>query len=168
MSAAALATFVLGLLAASILQRRQEAAVKPPVATIGPWETSLAKWGENYPREYESYKKMADSSTRTKYGGSNPRDYLEETPASVILFAGYAFAKDYRQARGHVHSIEDVTGTKRVNDKTPATCWTCKSPDVPRMMSRLGAGQVLCPNSMTTRRKSRIRSAASTATSRTR
>ena len=37
-----------------------------------------------------------------------------ETPANVILFAGYGFAKEYRQARGHVHAIEDVTATKRV------------------------------------------------------
>ena len=27
----------------------------------------------------------------------------------MILFAGYGFAKEYRQARGHVHSVEDVT-----------------------------------------------------------
>ena len=81
---------------------------------------------------------MADSTTHTKYGGADQRDYLQATPANVILFAGYGFAKDYRQARGHVHAIEDVTATKRVNEKTPATCWTCKSPDVPRMMDKLG------------------------------
>lgn len=135
---AAVATFLLGLLAASILERREEARQRLPLKTIGPWETDNAKWGENYPREYESYKKMADSTTRTKYGGAEPRDYLAETPANVILFAGYSFAKEYRQARGHLHAIEDVTATKRVNNKTPATCWTCKSPDVPRLMHEWG------------------------------
>jgi nitrite reductase (cytochrome c-552) len=132
------ATFLLGLLAASILQRREEARQRLPLRPIGQWETDSAKWGENYPREYEAYKKMADSATRTKYGGAYPRDYLEETPANVILFAGYAFAKEYRQARGHVHAIEDVTQTKRVNEKTAATCWTCKSPDVPRLINAMG------------------------------
>ena len=133
MIAAALATFLLGLLAASILQRREEARQRLPLpVTIGRWETDSAVWGENYPREYETYKQMADSTTQTKYGGADQRDYLEATPANVILFAGYGFAKDYRQARGHVHAIDDVTSTKRVNEKTPATCWTCKSPDVPR------------------------------------
>ena len=68
------------------------------------------------------------------------------TPANVILFAGYGFAKEYRQARGHVHSVEDVTQTTtRVNAKKPATCWTCKSPDVPRLMHEMGGPvEVLC------------------------
>jgi nitrite reductase (cytochrome c-552) len=136
--AAALATFLLGLLAASILQRREEARERLPLRPIGQWETDSGKWGENYPREYDSYKKMAESGTHTKYGGASQRDYLEATPANVILFAGYAFAKEYRQARGHVHAIEDVTNTKRVNENTPATCWTCKSPDVPRLIDAMG------------------------------
>ena len=136
--AAALGTFLLGLLAASILQRREEARVQVPLKTIGQWETDSSKWGENYPREYGSYKKMADSTTRTRYAGSYPRDYLEETPANVILFAGYSFAKEYKQARGHVHAIDDVTSTKRLSATTPATCWSCKSPDVPRLMHTMG------------------------------
>jgi len=136
--AALVATFLLGLLASSILQRREEARRQLPLRDIGPWETDAAKWGENYPREYETYKKMLDSTQQTKYGGATQRDYLAATPANVILFAGYSFAKEYRQARGHIHAIEDVTATKRVNDKTPATCWTCKSPDVPRLMHSWG------------------------------
>ena len=39
---------------------------------------------------------------------------------------------------GTSHAIEDVTQTKRVGPKTPATCWTCKSPDVVRLMADLG------------------------------
>jgi nitrite reductase (cytochrome c-552) len=136
--AAAVGTFVLGLLAASILERREEARQRLPLAKIADMETDSAKWGDNYPREYETYKRMADSTEQTKYGGSTKRDYLAQTPANVILFAGYSFAKEYTQARGHVHSIEDVTHTKRISDKTPATCWTCKSPDVPRLMAMMG------------------------------
>jgi nitrite reductase (cytochrome c-552) len=135
---AAAATFVLGILAASILQRREEARQELPLRPVGQWETQSSKWGENYPREYESYKKMAESTTATKYGGASQRDYLEATPANVILFAGYSFAKEYRQARGHVHAVEDVSTTKRLSEKTPATCWTCKSPDVPRLMHAMG------------------------------
>jgi nitrite reductase (cytochrome c-552) len=135
--AAAAATFVLGILAASILQQREEARQGLPLRPIGQWETQSSKWGENYPREYETYKHMVDSATRTKYGGASHRDYLEATPANVILFAGYSSAKEYRQARGHVHAVEDVTATKRVSEKTPATCWTCKSPDVPRLMNTM-------------------------------
>ncbi len=146
MLAAAGATFLLGLLAASIVQRREEARQRLPLRPIGQWETDSAKWGENYPREYEAYKRMEDSTTHTKYGGALPRDYLAETPANVVLFAGYGFAKEYRQARGHVHAIEDVTETKRVNDKTPATCWTCKSPDVPKLMNSMGIDKFYAAN----------------------
>ena len=59
---------MLGLLAASILQRREEARQGLPLKPIGQWETDSAKWGDNYPREYETYKEMADSTKQTKYG----------------------------------------------------------------------------------------------------
>jgi nitrite reductase (cytochrome c-552) len=42
------------------------------------------------------------------------------------------------QARAHTCAIQDVSNTKRLKPDTPATCWTCKSPDVPRMMHELG------------------------------
>jgi nitrite reductase (cytochrome c-552) len=137
----AAATFALGLLAASVVTRREEARLAPPLRPIDRMEVDNARWGENFPREYASYKQMLDDSTRTRYGGAFPRDYLAETPANVILFAGYGFAKEYKQARGHMHAVEDVTGTKRVNAKTPGTCFTCKSPDVPRLIEKLGAAK---------------------------
>ena len=63
----------------------------------------------------------------------------------VILWAGYAFSKDYSTPRGHMHAIEDMRNTLRVGapmteneGPQPATCWTCKSPDVPRMMQAMG------------------------------
>jgi nitrite reductase (cytochrome c-552) len=149
---AAGATFVLGLLASSILHRREEAAQNRPLQPIAEEEMDSAKWAVNYPREYDSYRRMDDSSaaTRTKYGGASKRDYLAADPATVILFAGSTFDKEYDQARGHTHTIDDVTGTARMkvedpktkelilNPEKPATCWTCKSPDVPRMMKKLG------------------------------
>lgn len=134
----AVAILLLGLLFASIMERRGEARLPAQLAPIDPLETDSAKWAVNFPREYSRYKEMQDDTTKTKFGGAFPRDYLEETPANVILFSGYGFAKDYRQARGHVHAITDVTETKRITPKTPATCWTCKSPDVPRKMVDFG------------------------------
>ena len=140
-AAALLVTFLLGMLATSIVTRREEARVRLPLATLDKFEMRSSKWGENYPRQYDAYRRMFDDTTQTKYGGAFPRDYLAETPANVILFAGYGFAKEYRQARGHVYAIEDVTQTARVGPKTPATCWTCKGPDVPRLMAEMGPGK---------------------------
>jgi nitrite reductase (cytochrome c-552) len=141
---ALVATFGLGMLAYSIFERREEAKKQVVLKPIDEWESDNAKWGENYPREYGSYKEMSkDPPPQTKYGyGSPARDYLAATPANVILFSGYGFAKDYWQARGHTFAVEDVTKTKRLKQDTPATCFTCKSPDVPRMMHELGGESI--------------------------
>jgi len=134
----AVVVFLLGVLAASILQRRMEAQRQPPREPIDRLEADSSRWAVNFPRQYARYRLMAESTTRTVFGGADPRDYLEETPANVILFAGYGFAKDYRQARGHVWAVEDVLHTGRLSAKTPATCWTCKSPDVLRLLDQWG------------------------------
>ena len=139
---------LLGLLATSIMERRWEAR-RPGLVLrpIADWEPDNAVWGENYPREYETYARSRISDTRTKFGGAYPRDYLEEDPLQVILFAGYGFSKDYLQARGHYHAVEDVSKTKRI--KSPfmaATCWTCKSTDVPRVMAERGISEFYASN----------------------
>ncbi|MBN2476289.1 MAG: ammonia-forming cytochrome c nitrite reductase subunit c552 [Pirellulales bacterium] len=133
-----IAVFVLGLLFASIIQRRNEAIIRRPLTPIGDLETDSSVWAVDWPREHDSYRRMQDDTTKTKYGGADPRDYLQETPANVVLFAGYGFSKEYRQARGHVYAVEDVVETQRVGPATPATCWSCKSPDVPRQMVAFG------------------------------
>lgn len=140
----------MGLLLASVLERRQEAMQPDPKQPVGATQADNAKWRANAPREYDSWKKTQESDSHTAFGGAFPRDLLAEDPWNVILFGGYAFAKDYRQARGHAMAVGDISDTKRLwkkNDKgedvvfQPATCWTCKSPDVPRLMAELGEGK---------------------------
>jgi nitrite reductase (cytochrome c-552) len=148
-AAAGVAAALLGLLAVSIMERRWEAQRPIMVAQpVGEWETDPEVWGANYPREYESWKRTEDSSTRTLFGGSYPRDYLEEDPMQVILFAGYGFSKDYVQARGHAHAARDVLETARTDSTTVATCWTCKSPNVPKLMHEIGVKQFYRSNFM--------------------
>ena len=139
---------VLGLLAVSIMERRWEAQ-RPAMVhrPIEAWETDNAVWGMNYPREYESYLDTKIDDTQTLYGGAYPRDYLEEDPMQVILFAGYGFSKEYLQARGHYYSVEDVKGTARITEPfNAATCYTCKSPDVPRLMNEMGVAEFYAAN----------------------
>lgn len=136
----ALGVVALGLLASSILERREEAVVgrltiKQPV---GEWESDNSKWGVNFPREYNTWLATEKMDGETKYGGNVERDHLANNPKLVVMWAGYAFAKGYMAPRGHMHAVDDVKNTPRRNDKTPATCWTCKSPDVPRVMARDG------------------------------
>ncbi len=72
-------------------------------------------------------------------------DVLEENPALVIMWAGYGFSKDYNAPRGHFYILEDNINTLRtgapVDMKTgpmPTACWACKSPDVPRLIDKMG------------------------------
>lgn len=131
--------FILGLLASSIIERRSESKVYfQMVSEIPEWEPRNEVWGRNFPREYESYESTLDTSFLSKYGGSGTRDYLEEHPEMVVMWAGYAFSREYKQARGHYYAINDIRQTLRTDVPQPATCWTCKSPDVPRLMNQMG------------------------------
>jgi nitrite reductase (cytochrome c-552) len=130
---------VLAMLAVSIMERRWEA--QRPALVLKPiaqWEPDNAVWGQNYPREYESYLRTREPGVATLFGGATQRDYLERDPLQVILFAGYPFSKEYKQARGHYHAVTDVSNSKRVTEKNVGTCWTCKSTDVPKLMAEMG------------------------------
>lgn len=95
-----------------------------------------------YSNEYRSWKNTTDTTFHSLYNGNQQTDVLAERPRMVILWAGYAFAKDYSTPRGHMYAIEDVYKTLRTGapmDKTdgpqPAACWACKSPDIPRLLT---------------------------------
>lgn len=138
--------FLLGLMASSITERRAEAvfAFKPKVK-IDPYEPRNEVWGKNYPKEFESYYETKDTSLTTLFNGNSMIDMLEVDPRLVVLWAGYGFAKDYNQGRGHYYAVEDLRNTLRTGGPTgpndgpmPNTCWSCKSPDVPRLMNEGG------------------------------
>lgn len=138
-AAVLIAVFAVGLLLASVMERRGEAQQgQRQLQPVGAWEPDSAKWGVNWPREFASWKATEQTDQVTKYGGNAMRDLLAEDPANVILFAGYPFSKDYNQARGHAYTIADVAATGRDISTKPGTCWTCKSPDVPRLMAEMG------------------------------
>eukprot|EP01029_Cantina_marsupialis_P023520 TRINITY_DN58928_c0_g1_i1.p1 TRINITY_DN58928_c0_g1~~TRINITY_DN58928_c0_g1_i1.p1 ORF type:complete len:504 (-),score=95.43 TRINITY_DN58928_c0_g1_i1:2687-4198(-) len=141
--------FLLGLLASSIMERRAESVYAyTPQVDHGQWEPRNEVWGKNFPREYESYYNTSDTSFRSKFNGGAMIDMLEVDPRLVVLWAGYGFSKDYNQGRGHYYAVEDLRNTLRTggpkNEKDgpmPNTCWTCKSPDVPRLMNEIGVAE---------------------------
>ena len=131
--------FLIGLLASSIVERRSEAKLYfQMVSEIPDWEPRNEVWGQNFPRQYETYMMTSDTDFKSKHGGSATIDYLEKYPELVIMWAGYAFARDYKQGRGHYYAVSDVHNTLRTVQPQPATCWTCKSTDVPRVMNEIG------------------------------
>lgn len=141
--------FLLGLLASSIIERRTEAVFAyTPQVQHEQWEPRNEVWGKNFPRQYESYMQTADTTFKSKYYGARKIDMLSDYPELVILWAGYPFSKDYKQGRGHYWAVEDVRVSLRPgapmkpeDGPMPGTCWTCKSPDVPRLMNQMGIAE---------------------------
>ncbi len=141
--------FVLGLFASSIIERRAEAVFAyTPQVKHSQFEPRNEVWGQNFPRQYQSYMRTADTTFASKHNSAGLVDALEDDPRMVILWAGYAFSRDYNQPRGHYYSVKDVYNTLRVGAPMdgkpsfqPNTCWTCKSPDVPRLMNELGVAE---------------------------
>jgi nitrite reductase (cytochrome c-552) len=99
-----------------------------------------AVWGKNFPQQYDGYRRTVDQ-VRTRFGGSeavprtpsdvDPRSVvaqsrLEEDPRLRTMWAGYAFARDFREERGHAYMLEDQVYTERQRvSKQPGTCLHC-------------------------------------------
>ncbi|WP_309496652.1 ammonia-forming cytochrome c nitrite reductase [Sulfurovum sp.] len=133
-----LAIGVMALLAGSVNEREAERislATSPAVPDAS--QNKSEEWARYYPRQYGSWKKTKESSLLT--------DMLKEKSQLAVLWSGYGFAKDYNAPRGHYYAVQDNVNSLRtgapVDAKTgpmPTACWTCKSPDVPRIMERDG------------------------------
>jgi len=139
--------FVLGLVVSSLMERKAEVVTifNNKRVEIKDGEANNAKYKDNYPREFETWEQTLNTDFKSEFNGNEAVDALEARPEMVVLWAGYAFAKDYGTPRGHMHAVEDITKSLRtgapMNDTDgpqPSTCWTCKSPDVPRMMNEMG------------------------------
>ena len=140
--------FILGLLVSSLMERRAEV-----VSTFNNRKTPMegivsenSKFASDFPREYETWKQTADTTFKSEFNSSQAVDVLAQRPNMVILWAGYSFSWDYATPRGHQHAVEDVRRTLRTGapgvtegkEPQPGTCWTCKGPDVPRVMKEQG------------------------------
>lgn len=140
--------FILGLLVSSLLERRAEV-----VSIFNNRKVQMegivadnAKFEGDFPREYETWRQTADTTFKSEFNGSAAVDVLAQRPNMVVLWAGYAFSWEYNTPRGHHHAVEDLrailrTGAPGVTEgkePQPGTCWTCKGPDVPRLMKEHG------------------------------
>ena len=112
----------------NIFERKQEAR-KPffRVVELDDDTDDPGVWGKNFPLQYDGYRRTVDQ-VRTRYGGSeavprtptaaDPRSVvaqsrLEEDPRLKTMWAGYAFAVDFREERGHAYMLDDQTFTER-------------------------------------------------------
>ncbi|MBN1769781.1 MAG: ammonia-forming cytochrome c nitrite reductase subunit c552 [Deltaproteobacteria bacterium] len=116
-----------------------------------------ALWGKNFPYQYDLYVRTTDQ-VRTRFGGSEalPRSPTSDDPRRVVsqarieddprlktMWAGYAFAVDFREERGHAYMLDDQTFTRRQSaSPQPGTCLHCHA-SVWVPYRRLGDGDVV-------------------------
>ncbi|MFS4457921.1 ammonia-forming cytochrome c nitrite reductase subunit c552 [Bdellovibrio sp. HCB2-146] len=153
----AIATVLLTMLLVNIFERKSEG--RNPfyrVVEITDDTDDPAIWGKNFPHQYDSYLRTADMG-RTKYGGSeafphiptekDPRktvstQKLDEDPRLKIMWAGYAFSKDFREERGHAYMLEDQEFTERQNVvRQPGACLNCHASTYV-LYKKLGNGDI--------------------------
>jgi nitrite reductase (cytochrome c-552) len=142
----------------NIFERKQEA--RNPfyrVVELTDETEDPAVWGKNFPLQYDGYRRTVDQ-VRTRFGGSeavprtpdqaDPRSIvaesrLEEDPRLKTMWAGYAFAVDFREERGHAYMLDDQTFTQRqVVKQQPGTCLHCHA-SVYVPYKKLGNGDLI-------------------------
>jgi len=127
-------TVIVLALLMNIFTRKQEAAA-PHQRIVEVTEDTIdpAVWGINWPRQYDSYMRTVDYE-RTRYGGSDviPQQKLDKDPWLRDMWSGFAFALDYREARGHAYMLADQDHTERVKQRSqPGACLHCHSSVLP-------------------------------------
>jgi nitrite reductase (cytochrome c-552) len=130
----ALATIAVAALLISITERRWEAR-HPFVRVVEVNEQTIdpAVWGANWPHQYDTYSRTVDYE-RTRYGGSDavPKQKLDADPWLRTMWAGFAFALDYRESRGHAFMLHDQDHTERVAQRPqPGACLHCHASILP-------------------------------------
>ncbi|MGQ3684125.1 MAG: ammonia-forming cytochrome c nitrite reductase subunit c552 [Candidatus Loosdrechtia sp.] len=126
------ATVGVVLLLENISRRKREAQERVfRVVEITEYTIDPAIWGKNFPRQYDGYLRTVDIE-RTRHGGSEAFDKLEETPVWRTIFKGYAFSVDYREERGHAYMLSDQDITERIKIvQQPGACLHCHSSVLP-------------------------------------
>ena len=155
---AALVTLGVAALLTTIVERKQEART-PFSRVVELTDTTVdpAVWGQNFPQQYDDYRKTVDM-VHTRYGGSEatPRTPTATDPRQVVaqsrlaadprlmeMWSGYAFAQDFREDRGHAYMLDDQVFTERQRvTQQPGTCLHCHaSMDLPYV--RAGEGDLI-------------------------
>ncbi len=154
--AGVIGTVLVLTLAMDILEKRVE-GVNPVLHVVELSEETddPAIWGRNYPLHFEDYSRTVDVE-RTRFGGSDAlpkaptaadprtevaRSKLENDPRLTRLWAGYGFAIDHREERGHAYMLDDQTFTERQQKPQPGACVQCHA-SVVTAYNALGGGDL--------------------------
>jgi nitrite reductase (cytochrome c-552) len=109
-------------------------------------DTDPAKWGKNWPAQYDGYKRTA-LRTKTRFGGHGgseamPEEKIDRDPWLKRMFLGYAFSIDYRDRRGHAYMLADQEATQRLTKPQSGSCLHCHASIMP-VYRALGGGDAM-------------------------
>ena len=135
----------------TIVEHKQEA--KWPFAQVVQLTDTTydpAVWGENFPIQYEQYKKTIEDTDgdfiKVTPTAEDPREYhtisrIDSETRAKRMWRGYAFAVDYTEPRGHEWALDDqrYTGRTAPRFKQPGTCLNCHA-SMPEIYDELGNG----------------------------
>lgn len=131
----------------NIFERKAEKAQPyTRLVEVGEDDTDPAKWGQNWPSQYDSYKKTA-LRTKTRFGGhagseTLPEEKIDRDPWLKRMFLGYAFSIDYRDRRGHAYMLSDQENTERLSKPQSGSCLHCHASIMP-LYRKLGDGDAM-------------------------
>ncbi|MBE2252990.1 MAG: ammonia-forming cytochrome c nitrite reductase subunit c552 [Myxococcus sp.] len=116
------------------------------VVDVGEDDTDPAKWGLNWPSQYDGYQRTA-LKTATRFGGHGgsealPDEKIERDPWLKRMFLGYAFSIDYRDRRGHAYMLADQEATERLKKPQAGSCLHCHASVMP-LYRKLGDGDAM-------------------------
>lgn len=110
----------------------------------------IEAWEKDWPDYVDMYMETKDMSSPTPFGGNHPYSKLIRYPGKQALWAGYAFAVDFNEDRGHYYTQIDQMKSKR-NDKEylnahglpnfkgqPGSCMNCHSGWAPILAEEMG------------------------------
>lgn len=123
------------------IQERKEEAFQYPlnVVEISESEINPEIWGRNFPMEYDAFTKTETDYGSTEFGGSTPYSKLEKVPAMKRIWAGYSFAVDHNEERGHYYAAIDQANTQRTQIvDQPGACANCHGAEVPALIEKMG------------------------------
>ncbi|WP_303324418.1 ammonia-forming cytochrome c nitrite reductase subunit c552 [Actinomyces radicidentis] len=148
----AVAAGTLTWLLTTIFDHKQEAKT-PYTAVVEMDDTTYdpAVWGQNFPLQYDSYKRTIEDTdgdfVKVDPTADDPREYhtksrIDAEPRAQHMWRGYAFAVDYTEPRGHEWALTDQMNTERTDPekfKQPGTCLNCHG-SMPEVWDELGDG----------------------------
>ena len=109
----------------NIMLRKQEALqVTFELTRLTEDTVDPVEWQKNFPRQYDSFIRTVDTQ-RTRHGGSDAFQKLDDDPRWRKIFQGYAFSIDYREERGHAYMLQDQEETERQRVSQPGACLHC-------------------------------------------